>query len=140
MTAAHSAGATQDFSLSGNFGAGPHAVAVNFVNDLWDGSASTDRNLYVQAIALNGVVSTENSAQLAGGAVSYQVNAPTDKLTLHLSEDAYKGDAQFVVSIDGQQQGGVQTIVASHAMGQTQSFSYRGPISPPGTTSFRSIF
>ena len=33
----------------------------------------------------------------------------TNALVLHVSEDAYQGDAQFVVSIDGQQVGGVQT-------------------------------
>jgi hypothetical protein len=41
---------------------------------------------------------------------------------LQVSEDAWQGNAQFTVSIDGKQIGGIQTATASHAAGQTQTF------------------
>ncbi len=49
-----------------------------------------------------------------------------DTLVLQISEDAYAGDAQFTISIDGVQQGGVQTALANHGAGQTQPFTVRG--------------
>ena len=45
---------------------------------------------------------------------------------LNVSEDAWKGDAQFIVSIDGQQVGGTQTATASHASGQSQTVTFNG--------------
>lgn len=52
--------------------------------------------------------------------------SPTDVIALNLSEDAWMGDAQFVVSLDGQQVGGVQTVTALHGLGQDQTFTFQG--------------
>jgi Ca2+-binding RTX toxin-like protein len=49
-----------------------------------------------------------------------------DKLVLHLSEDAWSGDAQFSVSVDGKQLATGQSVTASHAAGQTEDFTYNG--------------
>ncbi len=49
-----------------------------------------------------------------------------DTLVLHLSEAAWQGDAQFTVSVDGVQQGGVLTAHASHAAGATEAFTFHG--------------
>jgi hypothetical protein len=49
-----------------------------------------------------------------------------DTLALWVSEDAWQGNAQFTVSVDGQQIGGVQTAMASLAAGQTQAFDVKG--------------
>ncbi len=51
---------------------------------------------------------------------------PTDTITLNLSEDAWLGDAQFLVSLDGQQLGGAQTVTALHGLGQDQAFTFQG--------------
>jgi hypothetical protein len=48
-------------------------------------------------------------------------------LALAVSEDAWKGDAQFTVSVDGKQIGGTQTATASHAAGQSQEYDIKGP-------------
>ena len=64
-TASHAAGQDQDVQLNGYFGPGTHAVSINFLNDAWDGTASTDRNLYVDSITYNGV-NTNQSGYLAG--------------------------------------------------------------------------
>ena len=45
-------------------------------------------------------------------------------LAFTVSEDAWKGDAQAYVRLDGQQLGGLQTVTASHALGQTQKLSF----------------
>lgn len=52
--ASHSQGQCEDITMRGHFGAGPHSVAVEFLNDRWDGTPDTDRNLYVQSASLNG--------------------------------------------------------------------------------------
>lgn len=52
--------------------------------------------------------------------------AATDVIALNLSEDAWMGDAQFIVSVDGQQYGGVQTVTALHGLGQDQTFNLQG--------------
>ncbi len=49
-----------------------------------------------------------------------------DTLVLDVAEDAYAGDAQFSVTIDGRTYGGVFTAQANHAFGQTQPFTIRG--------------
>ena len=54
ITALHSKSATQAFSFAGNLGAGTHTVGVDFVNDAYGGSPTTDRNLYVNGVTVNG--------------------------------------------------------------------------------------
>ncbi len=52
-----------------------------------------------------------------------------DTLVLQMSEDAYQGNAEFTVAINGQQIGGVQTVAAIHGSGQSQSFDVLGNFS-----------
>lgn len=49
-----------------------------------------------------------------------------DVMTLHVSADSWNGSPQFVVSVDGKQQGGTQTATASHADGNTQDLTLSG--------------
>lgn len=50
----------------------------------------------------------------------------TDTLVLRVSEDAWQGDAQFIVKVDGMQVGGINTVTASRAAGQTQDVVLTG--------------
>jgi hypothetical protein len=50
----------------------------------------------------------------------------SDTLVLSMSEDAYKGDAQFTVAVDGRQLGDTFTTSASHAAGVSQNFIFNG--------------
>ena len=43
---------------------------------------------------------------------------------LQLSEDAYQGDAQFTVTVDGKALGAAQSVTASHARGGVQNFAF----------------
>ena len=54
----------------------------------------------------------------------------TDTLVLRLSEDAWQGDAQCVITIDGKKIGGTVTVTASHAKGQTQTVTLTGQWGP----------
>ena len=49
---------------------------------------------------------------------------------MFMSEDAFQGDAQFRVSLDGQVLGGVCTVTASHAAGQSEAFTFTGDFGP----------
>ena len=161
-SASHAFQQTQTLTINGSFGPGAHNVAVNFLNDAYGGSASADRNLYLSQVALDGAV-IQNSARalLADGSQSVGFEGvgtalaftPTtvlalapasgsagsppsgpDTLALTMAEDAYAGDAQFTVSVDGVQAGGVQTAVARHGYGGTQQFDIQGTFAPGAHT------
>ena len=132
-TASHAAGQQQAFVVSGGFGAGPHDVSVNFLNDAYGGTAATDRNLYVDGLAYGGAT-VPGGTLMSNGAKTFHVDTPNgvsvgkgpDRITLNVSEDAWKGDAKFTVSVDGKQVGGTLTATASHAAGQQQAFTLFG--------------
>ena len=58
--------------------------------------------------------------------------AAIDTLVLHLSEDAWMGDAQFIVSINGSQLGAAQSVTALHGAGKTEDFTFTGQFGGPG--------
>jgi hypothetical protein len=118
-TALHSQGATQDVSIAGNWGVGPHTIGISFVNDAWGGTAATDRNLYVNSVTYDGAAASgAPAALLSNGTTNFGVAAP---LTLHLAEDAYQGNAQFAVAIDGTTVLQNGTVTALNGSGQSQA-------------------
>ena len=131
VTALHGAGQSQAVVLTGISGTGGHSVAVTFVNDAYGGTASTDRNLYVDSIDFNDGTNVAGAASLtSNGTVNLNIpdtaSAGADSLTLRMSEDAWSGDAQFTVSVDGRQIGGVNTATAHHDGGGSQVFNLGG--------------
>ena len=132
-TASHAAGADQDVVVKGSWGSGTHAVSVAFVNDAYGGSDSMDRNLYVDGISYDGTPSGASAAIYSNGAKTMTVGVPTaaaapktDTLVLGLAEDAWQGDAQFTVTMDGKQVGGTFTATTLQSSGQTQTLSLQG--------------
>ncbi len=85
-TASHAAGQTQTIDVLGNFAAGNHTATVNFLNDGYGGSSTTDRNLYVTGATIDG--STVSGAVLSErnqGPQSFTFLAPgstTDTVSL----------------------------------------------------------
>lgn len=71
VTALHGKGATQDFAFDQAMAAGRHDVAVSFLNDRYDGTAATDRNLYLDAIVVNGVKAPGTAATLLSAATQH---------------------------------------------------------------------
>ena len=53
-TALHSTGQSNSVTLLGDWGPGTHSVTIDFLNDYYGGSPSTDRNLYLDSITFNG--------------------------------------------------------------------------------------
>ncbi len=157
-TANHALGEWQDITLAAA-AANPGAVSIRFLNDAWGGSAAADRNLYVNSLVVGGTTYQGSAAQndagglSAGSAAALHVNGaitfypapvpppvplPPHTLTLTVSEDAWYGDAQFVVLVDGQQVGGVQTTTANHALGEWQGITLAAdPAANPGMVSIR---
>ncbi len=125
VTASHAAKQTQDFTFSGNWGAGNHKVGVNFLNDAWGGTAATDRNLVVEGISFNGQAVTSGPVTLLSNGIR-EFGFGGDSIALRISEDAYQGHAQYTVKVDGVQVGGVRTASASHAAGQTEAVTLTG--------------
>ncbi len=129
-TASHALGQSQAFAVGITLSTGTHEIGVTFINDAWGGTASTDRNLFLTGATLDGNPVAGTTASLfSNGTASFGVveksttpSAPST-LTLNVSEDAWKGDAQFTVLVDGQQQGGTYTATASHAAGQSQAIT-----------------
>jgi hypothetical protein len=132
--AAHAAGQTESFTIAGNYAPGAHSVAVRFTNSL--GTGGTARALYVDGMTFNGqnevgaaALQADGTAQLSTGTIA----TPT-QVTVNLSEDCYQGNAAAFITIDGKVQGGVQTITASHAAGQSNAMSFMVDLAPGAHT------
>jgi hypothetical protein len=54
----------QTFTFAGDFDVGgtqAHRVGIEFTNDAWGGTSTTDRNLYIDAVTFNGVTNTTDA-------------------------------------------------------------------------------
>jgi beta-glucanase (GH16 family) len=159
----HVGGQSDQVVVQGNWGGGTHDVAVVFLNDAWGGTPDTDRNLYLDSGAYNGIDANAQHALMGVGAFNFSVGgsavagpsapdilsppvtSPTttappvgappggvvigsgpDQFVFAISEDAYKGDAQYKILIDGALIGGIQTAHASHAASQSDHLVVRG--------------
>src|SRR3712207_4432253 len=70
-----SSGRSDTVAIHGDWDAGAHTVEVTYLNDAWGGSADTDRNLYVNGVAYNGVVvSGGPTALYTNGTARFGVN------------------------------------------------------------------
>ena len=67
-----------------------------------------------------------NPTNGGGSTPSAPVGTGADTLVLNLSEDAYKGDAQFTLTVDGKAVGDAQAVTASHGQGQSEAFTFEG--------------
>ncbi|WP_276082290.1 carbohydrate-binding domain-containing protein, partial [Methylobacterium sp. GC_Met_2] len=77
----------------------------------------------------------DTSAAAGTGGTAPAVSATTigagaNQLVLKISQDAYNGDAQYTISVDGHQIGGVQTAHAAHAAGQSDTLTVKGDFGP----------
>ncbi len=123
VTAAHAQGKSQTVTLTGQWGPGAHDIGIQFINDAYGGTAATDRNLYFNGATLDGRPSATPAAALYSNGTAH-AKTEASPLVLHLSEDAYLGDAQFTVAVDGKTLGAAQSVTASHAKGAVQNFAF----------------
>lgn len=144
-TSLHSGTSSDVVDVLGNWAPGNHVVTLNFLNDAWGGSADTDRNLYLDGATYNGAFVPRVAQELqVSGPISFGVadSLPTlpsttttvgsgsDTLVLKVSQDAYLGNAQFVVSLDGQQVGDVLTASSLHSDGTSDTVNVLANLSP----------
>lgn len=134
-------------TIRGDWGPGAHRVEVQFLNDAWGGTAQTDRNLQLEGATYNGT-------ELAGANLRFGMNgtqafsftetapsptpAPTpagvdltigsgpDSLVLRVTQDAWAGNADYVVRVDGVQIGGTLSASAIAGSGQADTITLRG--------------
>ena len=108
-----------------------------FLNDAWGGTASTDRNLYVNDVTYDGTDTKQSAALMSTGSQTFSVTDSTaippvvtgggsDSLVVKVSEDYYLANAQFTVSVDGKQLGGTFTATTLHSSGNSQTFAFAG--------------
>jgi len=104
-----------------------HSTDVNAVMYPTLGTADPDLNANdiagIQALYGTSPTGTTQVAATSAPATAAPVPAK-GTLVLHMSEDAWHGDAQCCISIDGRQLGEVQTITASHGLGQSQGMTF----------------
>ena len=94
--ASHAGSADQDFQFLGTWGAGTHTVAVDFLNDLYGGTASTDRNLYVDAATYHGAsAAAAPLALLGGGTESFRVGQAPPALLAQTGDQRMAGGQAF---------------------------------------------
>ena len=115
-------------------------VVVNGVTDTTTASVK-------ELAFVNNVVWQENSANLWWGKTSPSASwSPTPgtatsplpavkpvTIAMNVSEDAYQGDAQFTVQVDGTQVGGVRAVTALHSSGDSSVVSLTANLTPART-------
>ncbi len=148
-------GQADTVNVLGDWSAGGHTATVNFLNDEYGGTPATDRNLYLEGATYNGgAVSGAARSLLSAGPADFgftEAGAPppppppppppsggssvtlgtgSDALVVRLTQDAYQGPAQYTVSLDGTQLGGVQTATALRGSGASDTLTVRGEFAP----------
>ncbi len=67
-----------------------------------------------------------NPVTPTNGTASNATPSGPDTILLHLQEDAYQGDAQYAIAVDGAQIGGVRTETAQARLGQSEAVTLHG--------------
>jgi hypothetical protein len=83
-------------------------------------------NLTASDFNVFGVPSPTPTAPTPTTGVVTKVGTGSDTLTLKISQDAYQGDAQYAVYVDGKQIGGTFTAKALHSSGQFDTLEIKG--------------
>ncbi len=150
-SATRASGQFDTLTVLGEFTPGTHNTEINFLNDAYGGTPDTDRNLFVNSGTYNGATIAFTTKELLGagpafisfndtggtaptGPATTTIGAGTDKLVLKVSQDAYKGSAQYTVKVDGTQIGGTLTAQALHGNGQSDTINVLGTFAPGNHT------
>jgi len=67
-----------------------------------------------------------NTVTPTNGSVRNATPSGPDTIVLHVQEDAYQGDAQYTVAVDGTQVGGIRTETAQAKLGQSEAVTLHG--------------
>ena len=109
VTAAHGVATT---GVSASIAPGPHTISVNMVQDAYGGSPSTDRNLYLESVTLDGVdqkisanlmTATPSTFTLTVPAAGTVDLSPVLEAVAALHADVDAGNAATLAAIEGLQ-------------------------------------
>ena len=76
-SALHGSGVVDTLQVGGDWAAGSHTVSVKLLNDLWGGTADTDRNIYVESATYNGAAVSGSNLFIYSGTRSFTVTDTT---------------------------------------------------------------
>ena len=126
-------GQSQVVAVQGSFGPVSHQVTVNLLNGSAAGGLSVGPNLYVDSLSYDNVAvqGSQSALTTLGAATMTTPVVQPDTLTLSLSEDAWQGDAQAVVTLDGVVID-TPTITTPNFIVTAQTLSYTGNFGGPG--------
>ncbi len=102
----------------------PNAVAVT--QEAVSAPDGQDPGLYGATAAGSAIPATEVQATATATPFTMNVGTGSDTLVLKLSQDAYNGDAQYTISVDGKQIGGILTAHSSHKDGVSDIITVNG--------------
>ena len=126
-------GASESFIFTGDRAVGVYTVMVNFSTMRTPERRNMDPNLYVNGVRYDGTAIFQARPPPGGlrlftvtdfGSTGVIGSGP-DTLAPSMSEDPYKGDAEFTVAVDGIELAGTFTAMARHSAGASQT-SYSG--------------
>ncbi|WP_372624430.1 carbohydrate-binding domain-containing protein [Falsiroseomonas sp.] len=137
-------GVSDSVTVRGDWGPGAHEATITFLNDRWGGTPDTDRNLYVEGISYNAAVveggefGLWSNGKVSTGFMSGPAREPAvitlgdggDALVLRVTQDAWQGDAQYTIAVNGVQIGGTLTAAALRGSGVSDSVTVRGHWGP----------
>jgi Ca2+-binding RTX toxin-like protein len=102
--------------LGNAYGSSPIDIWVDNVQ-IWDGVPSGGSTGGSTGGGTGGTTTPPASISLGSG---------SDTLVLRISQDAWQGDAQYTISVDGKQIGGTLTAKALHSSGQSDTVTVKG--------------
>jgi hypothetical protein len=138
-------------TIRGDWGPAAHRVEVQFLNDAWGGTSQTDRNLQLEGATYNGRELADANLRVGmngtqafsfteatafptptptptpaptPAAVTLTIGSGPDSLVLRVTQDAWAGNADYVVRVDGVEIGG--TLSASAIAGSGQAVNRAG--------------
>jgi len=143
--AASSSGTAQEtqLTISGAFATGTHKVTI----ELLPTAADPHPALTVTSASVDGKAITGIETNVSGGtaynfdftgtppaiAAPTTIGSGSDSIDMWIAEDAYLGNAQFTISVNGTQIGGTYTATAIHTLGQGQEFILKDNFQAGGT-------
>ncbi len=138
-TADSTAGALQEFDVLDTIPSGINTVSIAYLN-------ASDSVLNIMSATINGTPVPNSAISLSNdGAATFSflatgtltpvvIGSGPDTLALTMAERAEPAGAQFTVSVDGIQIGGVQTTAADLTWGESQTFDMEGSFAPGSNT------
>ncbi len=128
--ASHKAGADQLYTIKGSFGAGPHTVAVQFLNDAWnpgspDAQGSVDRNLYVDGASYDGTDAHQTASMMRSSTSSLAIPASATPTTMTVMDDkSVTASVPVITSGTASFKGALDTTVSQSVANGTDTVSF----------------